>query len=80
MPYWTFKCPNTLLSHYLIPATAAVAEAKQRVWEEFGKAMEKDFLAVPKEFFGDLLNPTQPPSVMETELEDDGGTIINFPG
>ena len=25
-----------------------------------------------KEYFGDLLNPTQPPSVMETELEDDG--------
>ena len=25
-----------------------------------------------KEYFGDLLNPTQPTSVMETELEDDG--------
>ena len=92
-------------------AAAAVAEAKQWVWEEFGEAMEKDFRAAPKrlwktvrhlrrgkrgtiqavyskdgtlltsteevigrwkEYFGDLLNPTQPPSVMETELEDDG--------
>ena len=92
-------------------AVAAVAEAKQRVWEEFSEAMEKDFRAVPKrfwktarnlrrgkggtiqavyskdgtlltsaeevigrwrEYFGDLLNPTQPPSVAETELEDDG--------
>ena len=77
------------------------------MWEEFDKAMEKDFRAAPKrfwkirrekrgtiqavyskdgtlftsteevlgwwkEYFGDLLNPTQPPSVMETELEDDG--------
>ena len=90
-------------------AAAAVAEAKQRVWEEFGKAMEKDFRVVPKrfwkavwhlrrgkrgtiqavyskdgtlltsteevigqwkEYFGALLNPTQPLSVVETELED----------
>ena len=32
-------------------AAAAVAEAKQRVWEEFGKAMEKDFRAAPKHFW-----------------------------
>ena len=31
-----------------------------------------------KEYFGDLLNPTQPPSVMETELEDDG-VSLRFP-
>ena len=92
-------------------AAAAVAEAKQWVWEEFGKVMEKDFQVAPKhfwknvhhhrrgkrgtiqavyskdgtlltsteevmgwwkEYFGNRLNPTQPPSVMETELEDDG--------
>ena len=84
-------------------AAAAVAEAKQWVWEEFGEAMEKDFRVAPKrfwktichlrrrkrgtiqavyskdgtlltsteevigrwkEYFGDLLNPTQPPSVL----------------
>ncbi|KAK5868068.1 hypothetical protein PBY51_012513 [Eleginops maclovinus] len=29
-------------------AASAVAEAKQRVWEKFGEAMEKDFRSAPK--------------------------------
>ena len=32
-------------------AAAAVAEAKQRVWEEFGEAMEKEFRVAPKCFW-----------------------------
>ena len=32
-------------------AASAVAEAKQRVWEKFGEAMEKDFRAAPKLFW-----------------------------
>ena len=32
-------------------AAAAVTEAKQRVWEEFGESMEKDFRAAPKLFW-----------------------------
>ncbi|KAK3553775.1 hypothetical protein QTP70_009301 [Hemibagrus guttatus] len=58
-----------------------VSEAKTRVWEEFNEAMEKDHLAVLadrsapqkgrwKEYFKDLLNPTDMPSVEEPETED----------
>ena len=93
-------------------AAAAVVEAKQRVWEEFGAAMEKDFRSAPrcfwktirhlrrgkrgtiqavyskdgtlltsteevvgrwKEHFEELLNPTNTPSMVEVELEADGG-------
>ena len=32
-------------------AASAVTEAKQRVWEEFGEAMEKDFRSAPKHFW-----------------------------
>ena len=32
-------------------ATSAVKEAKQRVWEEFGEAMEKDFWSAPRCFW-----------------------------
>uniref|UniRef100_A0A8C5CRJ5 Reverse transcriptase domain-containing protein n=1 Tax=Gadus morhua TaxID=8049 RepID=A0A8C5CRJ5_GADMO len=32
-------------------AAAAVSEAKQRVWEKFGEAMEKDFRSAPKCFW-----------------------------
>ena len=31
--------------------STAVAEAKQRVWEEFGEAMEKDFRTAPRRFW-----------------------------
>ena len=32
-------------------AASAVTEAKQRVWEEFGDVMEKDFRSAPKRFW-----------------------------
>ena len=32
-------------------AASAVTEAKQRVWEEFGEAIEKDFQLAPKRFW-----------------------------
>ena len=93
-------------------AATAVTEAKQRVWKEFGAAMEKDFRSAPKcfwktvrhlrrgkrgtiqavyskdgtlltsteevigrwkEHFEELLNPTNTPSIVEAELEADGG-------
>ena len=96
-------------------AASAVTEAKQRVWEEFGEAMEKDFWLAPKRFwktirhlrrvkqgtiqavyskdgtlltstdkvigrwkedFEELLNLTNPPSMVEAELEDDGGSSL----
>ncbi|KAK3558031.1 hypothetical protein QTP86_006407 [Hemibagrus guttatus] len=50
-----------------------VSEEKTRVWEEFGEAMEKDYrtaLGRWKEYFEDLLNPTDTPSVEEPEAED----------
>ncbi|KAK3540900.1 hypothetical protein QTP86_004165 [Hemibagrus guttatus] len=58
-----------------------VSEAKTRVWEEFGEAMEKDyrtasgnsgrpFGASEGEYFEDLLNPTDTPSVEEPEAGD----------
>ncbi|KAK3525208.1 hypothetical protein QTP86_023239 [Hemibagrus guttatus] len=72
-----------------------VSEAKTRVWEEFGEAMEKDYRTASgkfwqtvrrlrrellvstgdivgrwKEYFEDLLNPTDTPSVEEPEAED----------
>ena len=92
-----------------------MTEAKQRVWEEFGEAMEKDFWSAPKHFwktirhlrrgkrgtiqavyskdgtlltstekvigrwkehFEELLNLTNPPSMAEAELEDDGGSSL----
>ncbi|KAK3555302.1 hypothetical protein QTP86_014896, partial [Hemibagrus guttatus] len=88
---------------------AVVSEAKTRVWEEFGEAMEKDYRTASgkfwqtvrrlrrgkqlsantvyggggeflvstgdivgrwKEYFEDLLNPTDTPSVEEPEAED----------
>ncbi|KAK3545445.1 hypothetical protein QTP70_007702 [Hemibagrus guttatus] len=90
-------------------ATRVVSEAKTRVWEEFGEAMEKDYRTASgkfwktvwrlrrgkqlsantvysgggellastgdivgrwKEYFEDLLNPTDTPSVEEPEAED----------
>ena len=93
-------------------AASAVSEAKTRVWEEFGEAMEKDFRLAPrrfwqtirrlrqgkqcftntvysgdgvlltstgdvvrrwKEYFEDLLNPTNTSSVEDTESGDSGG-------
>uniref|UniRef100_A0A669C209 Reverse transcriptase domain-containing protein n=1 Tax=Oreochromis niloticus TaxID=8128 RepID=A0A669C209_ORENI len=92
-------------------ATRAVAEAKTRVWEEFGEAMEKDFRTASKrfwqtvrrlrrgkrcstctvysaggalltstekivrrwkEYFEDLLNPTDTSSEEEAESGDEG--------
>ncbi|KAK3514608.1 hypothetical protein QTP70_021525, partial [Hemibagrus guttatus] len=68
-----------------------VSEAKTRVWEEFGEAMEKDYQTTSgkfwqtwrwrvastgdivgrwKEYFKDLLNPTDTPSVEEPEADD----------
>ena len=32
-------------------AASTMTEAKQRVWEEFGEAMEKDFRSAPKHFW-----------------------------
>ncbi len=32
-------------------AASVVTETKQRVWEEFGEAMEKDYRSVPKCFW-----------------------------
>ena len=88
-------------------AASAVTEAKQRAWEEFGEAMEKDFRSAPNcfwktvrhlrrgkwgtiqavyskdgtlltstekvigqwaEHFEELLNLTNPPSMVEAEL------------
>ena len=93
-------------------AASAVSEAKTRVWEEFGEAMEKDFRLAPrrfwqtirrlrrgkqcftntvysgdgalltstgdvvrrwKEYFEDLLNPTNTSSVEDAESGDSGG-------
>ncbi|KAK3561338.1 hypothetical protein QTP86_030637 [Hemibagrus guttatus] len=65
-------------------AAWVVSEAKTRVWEEFGEAMEKDYRKASgkfwqtvwrtsegwKEYFEDLLNPTDTPSVVEPEAED----------
>ena len=92
-------------------AASAVSEAKTRVWEEFGEAMENDFRLAPrrfwqtvrrlrrgkqcftntvysgdgvlltstgdvvrrwKEYFEDLLNPTNAPSMEEAEPGDSG--------
>ena len=92
-------------------AARMVAEAKTRVWEEFGEAMEKDFRTAPKrfwsairrlrrgkrcstntvysgdgvlltstrdvvgrwaEYFEDLLNPTNMPSIEEAGPGDSG--------
>ncbi|KAI3364814.1 hypothetical protein L3Q82_000924 [Scortum barcoo] len=65
-------------------ATArTVLEAKTRVWEEFGEAMEEDYRAGGelltstedivgrwKKYFEDLLNPTDLPSSEEAEAGD----------
>ncbi|KAK3513401.1 hypothetical protein QTP70_014229 [Hemibagrus guttatus] len=55
-----------------------VSEAKTRVWEEFGEAIgggellasTGDIVRRWKEYFEDLLNPTDTPSVEEPEAED----------
>ncbi|KAK3526552.1 hypothetical protein QTP70_030692 [Hemibagrus guttatus] len=99
--WWTLEVKRT--------TAVVVSEAKTRVWEEFGEAMEKDYrmalvkfwqtirclrrgkqlsantvysgggglLALTgdivrrwKEYFEDLLNPTDTPSVVEPEAED----------
>ncbi|KAK3530818.1 hypothetical protein QTP70_002852 [Hemibagrus guttatus] len=64
-------------------AAGVVSEAKTRVWEEFGEAMEKDYRTASgkfwqtlrclrrwEEYFEDLLNPTDTPSVEEPEAEE----------
>ncbi|KAI3368910.1 hypothetical protein L3Q82_025425 [Scortum barcoo] len=64
-------------------AARAVLEAKTRVWEEFGEAMEEDYRAGGelltstedivgqwKKYFEDLLNPTDLPSNEEAEAGD----------
>uniref|UniRef100_A0A3P9GYB4 Reverse transcriptase domain-containing protein n=1 Tax=Oryzias latipes TaxID=8090 RepID=A0A3P9GYB4_ORYLA len=95
-------------------AARTVAEAKTRVWEEFGEAMKKDYRLASKkfwqtvrrlrrgkqfstgtvlsaggglltstgdiagrwkEYFDDLLNPTDPPSFEEAESEDFGMSL-----
>ncbi|KAI3354213.1 hypothetical protein L3Q82_018753 [Scortum barcoo] len=60
-------------------AARTVLEAKTRVWEEFGEAMEEDYLGGElltstgdivgrwKKYFEDLLNPTDLPSNEEAE-------------
>ncbi|KAK3505725.1 hypothetical protein QTP70_020346, partial [Hemibagrus guttatus] len=99
--WWTLEAERT--------TAAVVSEAKTRVWEEFGEAMEKDYRTASgkfwqtvrrlrrgkqlsantvysgggellastgdifvrwKEYFEDLLNPTDTPSVEEPEAED----------
>ncbi|KAJ8008627.1 hypothetical protein DPEC_G00106840 [Dallia pectoralis] len=61
-------------------AAAAVSEAKQRVWEKFGEAMEKDFRSAPKCFWKTVRhlrreNGNHPSCVhTEAELEADGGS------
>ncbi|KAI3373348.1 hypothetical protein L3Q82_006650 [Scortum barcoo] len=63
-------------------AARTVLEAKTRVWEEFGEAMEEDYRSASKRFwqtdivgrwkkyFEDLLNPTDLPSNEEAEDGD----------
>ncbi|KAI3352517.1 hypothetical protein L3Q82_005461 [Scortum barcoo] len=64
-------------------AARTVLEAKTRVWEEFGEAMEEDYRAGGelltstgdivgrwKKYFEDLLNPTDLPSSEEAEAGD----------
>ena len=54
-------------------AAAAVSEAKQRVWEKFREAMEKEFLSAPKCFWKTvrtLLTSTE--EVVERWKEVDG--------
>ncbi|KAI3368112.1 hypothetical protein L3Q82_007839 [Scortum barcoo] len=64
-------------------AARAVLEAKTRVWEEFGEAMEEDYCAGGelltstedivgrwKKYFEDLLNPTDLPSSEEAGAGD----------
>ena len=43
--------PEAADSYRQCPAAQAIAEAKTQVWEEFGEAMEKDFLSRPKKFW-----------------------------
>ncbi|KAK3510524.1 hypothetical protein QTP70_009126 [Hemibagrus guttatus] len=103
--------PEAAEAYWQAKQTAAwvVSEAKNRVWEEFGEAMEKDYRMASrkfwltvrhlrrgkqlsantvysgsgellastgdivgwwKEYFEDLLNPTDTPSVEEPEAED----------
>ncbi|KAI3358712.1 hypothetical protein L3Q82_015123 [Scortum barcoo] len=54
-------------------AARTVLEAKTRVWEEFGEAMEEDYRDIVgrwKKYFEDLLNPTDLPSSEEAEAGD----------
>ncbi|KAI3351882.1 hypothetical protein L3Q82_020711, partial [Scortum barcoo] len=57
-------------------AARTVLEAKTRVWEEFGEAMEETIgrprrdSGKPKKYFEDLLNPTDLPSNEEAEDGD----------
>ncbi|TWW67219.1 hypothetical protein D4764_02G0002600 [Takifugu flavidus] len=50
-------------------AAATAAEAKTRAWEEFGEAMEEDFRRW-KEYFQELLNPTNTYPQGGTESDD----------
>ncbi|KAK3535695.1 hypothetical protein QTP70_020572, partial [Hemibagrus guttatus] len=110
-PGWLEGTPEAAEAYRQAKRTAAgvVSEAKTRVWEEFGEAMEKDYQTASgkfwqtvrrlrrgkqlsvntvysgggellastgnivgqwKEYFEDLLNPTDTPSVEEPEVED----------
>ncbi|KAI3352082.1 hypothetical protein L3Q82_020905 [Scortum barcoo] len=54
-------------------AARTVLEAKTRVWEEFGEAMEEDYRTLSdggRKYFEDLLNPTDLPSNEEAEDGD----------
>ncbi|KAK3537694.1 hypothetical protein QTP70_017900 [Hemibagrus guttatus] len=106
--WWTLEAKRT--------TAVVVSEAKTRVWEEFGEAMEKDYRTASgkfwqtvrrlrrgkrlsantvysgggellastgdivrrwKEYFEDLLNPTDTPSVEEPEAEDSEDTALD---
>lgn len=57
----------------------AGAMVKTRVWEEFGEAKEEEFWSASKRFWQtDLLNPSDTPSVKETEAGDAGGSSITL--
>ncbi|XP_054456755.1 sodium- and chloride-dependent betaine transporter-like [Anoplopoma fimbria] len=57
-------------------AAAAVSEAKQRVWEKFGEAMEKDFRSAPKCFWKTIRHLRrgngEPSKLCTAELKVDG--------
>ncbi|KAI3356606.1 hypothetical protein L3Q82_017807 [Scortum barcoo] len=78
--WWTPEVPAGQISKQA--AARTVLEAKTRVWEEFGEAMEEDYpggelltstgdiVGRWKKYFEDLLNPTDLPSNEEAEAGD----------